>query len=160
MEGLTTRTARRHVFRAAAGVTLTILATAACTAEPEPTLVDVGAMQLAGQGGDALEDRCGTLPAPEGTALVDCADGSGSSVADVRLDAGTYSIVLLCETSGTYTLRSEHPLDLFEDVLVDCPEGDDPVVRRAFDLDEATQMSLGSAPETSGASVAFLVRES
>lgn len=143
-----------------AGLVLTILAITACTADSGPTLEDVGAMQLAGQGGAALEDRCSTLPAPERTALVDCADGAGSSTADVRLEAGTYSIVLLCETTGTYTLRSEHPVDLFADVLVNCPEGADPVVRRAFVLDEATQLSLGSAPATSGASVAFLVRES
>lgn len=90
---------------------------------------------------------------------IDCADDSGGSVSDHRLEAGAYAIVLLCETTGSYTLRSKHPVDLFEDVLVDCPEGDDPVVRPAFELDEATQVSLGSNVQTSGASVAFLVRQ-
>lgn len=132
---------------------------AACTAPAGPTLADLGATELAGQNGEVLDHRCGTLPMPEAMVTVSCSDGGGATTGDHRLDAGTYAVVLLCETSGSFTLRSKHPPGLFEDVVVDCSEDADPAVRRAFELDEATQLSLESAPDTSGASVAMLVRE-
>lgn len=145
--------------RLALGVAGVLLA-AGCATDDAPTLADLGADELAGQNGDALDNRCNTLPAPEGTVSIDCSQGAGvPSVGHHGLDAGTYAVVLLCETSGAVTLGATDPADLFDDVVVDCPEGPDPAVTRAFTLDEPTQVTLATTSETSGASAMFVVRE-
>lgn len=144
---------------ALAGVALLLLV--ACTTSTSvPTLADVGAGDLAGQNGAALDNRCATLPLPETTVLTDCAEaGPGSGTFDIDVQPGAYTLVLLCDGPTGYVLGlGDLPVDPpAADVEVPCAQGPDPAVAHAFTVDEAGQVTVHGSAEGSGYYAAILV---
>ena len=131
-----------------------------CGADPALTLADVGAQELAGQSGDGLAERCNTLPMPATLRGVECSEGesgSGGSVGDHELEAGTYAVVLLCDGAGSYTLTVERPEVGSPETTVDCPAGSDPAVVEAFTLTDGGLVSTRSTTSGGGYVVAMLL---
>ncbi|GAA4622135.1 hypothetical protein [Cellulomonas oligotrophica] len=145
---------------AAAGAALLLLLTACTTSGSVPTLADVGAAELAGQNGAALDSRCATLPLPATTVLTDCAEaGPGSGTFDIDVQPGAYTLVLLCDGPTGYVLGlGDLPVEPpAADVEVPCAQGPDPAVAHAFTVDEAGQVTVRGSAEGSGYYAAILV---